>query len=462
MPIYGCSERETLDKIERREVSVCVVGCGTIGLPLATFLASKGFGVTAFDISKDRVESINANRVRFEYNPILGKALADKKINATTSPEKMKKADVIFVCVPTPLNKEKSIDLSILESASETIAKNLQKGAVVVFESSVAIGSTKKMYKLIERVSGMEAGRDFGVAYCPERYNPTLPTEKMPHVVYGDHKDFEKYTVDNVSRVISAIDGRSMAAAKGLYSSFINAEIKEMSTIEAAEATKLLENIFRDVNLALVNEMAKVLPKLGVDTFEVINGAKTKPFAFLPHYPGTGVGGECIPVDTWYLIKQAEDVGFDTRLMRVTREVNDSMPSHVVELLEDAMREAGRGVEGARVVLLGLSYKKNIADARVTPSNFIIDILESKGAEVSVVDPVMEMVGSKRRLTPMKGAFSGADAVVMATDHDVFRTLDMEKVAGEMRTRVLVDGRAFFKKDDMISVGFVYRAVGKP
>ena len=241
MSIYNGSEQETRDKIERREANVCVVGCGTIGLPLATFLANKGFAVTAFDINRERIELINTNKVRFEYSQLLGEALTKKKIHATASPEEIKKADVIFVCVQTPLNKEKTIDLSILESASETIAKNLQKGAVVVFESSVAIGSTKKMYRLIERVSGMEAGKDFGVAYCPERYNPTLPIEKMPHVVYGDYKDFEKYTVDNVSRVISAIDKRSLSVAKGLYSSFINAEIKEMSTIETAEATKLLE-----------------------------------------------------------------------------------------------------------------------------------------------------------------------------------------------------------------------------
>jgi len=462
MSIYAAADQDIQKRIGSRDVGVCVVGCGTIGLPLATFLSSRGFDVTAFDISKDRVDSINSNTTKFEYVSLLEESLKSKKIHATTSPEEIKKADVIFVCVPTPLNKEKSIDLSILESASETIANNMQRGAVVVFESSVAIGSTKKMYRLIERVSGMEAGRDFGVAYCPERYNPTLPIEKLPHVVYGDHKDFERYTVDNVSRVISAIDAKSLSVAKGLYSSFINADIKEMSTIEAAEATKLLENIFRDVNLALVNEMAKVLPKLGVDTFEVINGAKTKPFAFLPHYPGTGVGGECIPVDTWYLIKQAEDVGFDTRLMRVTREVNDSMPSHVVELLEDAMREAGRELKGSRVAVFGLSYKKNIADARVTPSNSIIEILESRGAGVSVVDPVMELVRSKRKLAPMKDALLGADAMILATDHDVFRTLDMGKVSSQMRTKIVVDGRAFFRKEDMDAIGFIYRAVGKP
>lgn len=462
MGLYDGKEQEAWKRIDDRRVRVCVVGSGTIGLPLATFLASKGFDVTAYDISRHRVELINSNKVRFEYNALLEQALAKKKIRATTDPAEIKKADAIFVCVPTPLNKQRSIDLSILESASEAIAKNLSKGAVIIFESSVAIGSTKKMYRMIERLSGLAAGRDFGVAYCPERYNPTLPIEKMPHVVYGEHEDFDKYTVDNVSRVISAMDKRSLAIAKGLYSSFIKAEIKELSTIETAEATKLLENIFRDVNLALVNEMAKVLPKLGVDTYEVINGAKTKQFAFLPHYPGAGVGGECIPVDTWYLIKQAEEVGFDTRLMRTAREVNDSMPAHVVSLLEDAFAEAGKKLKGAKVVLLGLSYKKNIADARVTPCKPIMALLESKGAQVSVVDPMMELVKCDVKLTKLDGALKGADALVLATDHDAFRSIDAKKAAKEMRTRIAVDGRAFFSPEEMRKSGFVYRAVGKP
>jgi nucleotide sugar dehydrogenase len=462
MGLYDGTEQDALKAIDDRKVRICVVGSGTIGLPLATFLASKGFSVTAYDINKHRVDLINSNKVIFEYNKLLGQALKDKKIHATTDPSEMKKVDAIFVCVPTPLNKDRNIDLSILESASETIAKNMSKGVIVVFESSVAIGSTRKMSRMIERLSGLKVGIDFGIAYCPERYNPTLPIEKMPHIVYGEHEDFDRYTMDNVSRVIGAIDNKSLKIAKGLYKSFIKAEIKEMSTIEAAEATKLLENIFRDVNLALVNEMAKVFPKLGVDTYEVINGAKTKQFAFLPHYPGTGVGGECIPVDTWYLIKQAEDVGFDAKLMRMAREVNDSMPAHVIELVEDALTEAGREIKNSKIVILGFSYKKNIADARVTPCRPIIEMLESRGAQVSIVDPLMEMVKCDVKLTKMDVAMEGADALVLATDHDAFRSIDIEKVAKNMRTRVIVDGRAFFDKDEIVKHGFIYRVVGKP
>lgn len=462
MPIYLQKEPAIKGAIKNRKVRLAVVGVGTIGLPLATFLASKGFKVTAFDVSKERAAAINNGLVKFEYTKLLNAALEKKTIHATTDPAALKPCDVIFVCVPTPLNRERSIDLTILESASEAIAKNMSRGTVVVFESSVAIGSTRKMISLIERVSGMKVNRDFGVAYCPERYNPTLPTESMPHVVYEGKDSGNKFTVDKVARVISGSDQKSAAIAKSIYSKFITSPIKELSSIETAEATKLLENIFRDVNIALANEMAKLLPKLGVDAFEVVDAAKTKPFAFLPHYPGAGVGGECIPVDTWYLIKQAEDIGFDTKLMRTAREVNDSMPVHVVELLKDALAKSGRKVSGSRITVLGLAYKKNIADARVSPSAYIVDILRGEGADVVVSDPFMEHSRTKERLVPLSEAFRQSDAVILATDHDLFRGIDLAKAGKEMRTRVLIDGRNFFSEKDAAASGFTYKSVGKP
>lgn len=464
MSIY--SDADASGRIERREVNACVVGVGTIGLPLATFLSSKGFDVTGFDVNQKRADSINDGSVKFEYTDILSESLKNGKIRATTDPSEIGKADVVFVCVPTPLNKEMAIDLTILEKATETVARNMSKGVVVIYESSVSIGSTKKMSEKLEEISGMKLGQDFGVGYCPERYNPTLPKENMPHVVYEKsdevYDDVYKYTVNKVSRVISATDGKSLEIAKGMYSTFIESEIKEVSSIETAEATKLLENIFRDVNIALANEMAKLLPMFGVDAYEVVNAAKTKQFAFLPHYPGTGVGGECIPVDTWYLIKQAEAAGFDTKLMKVAREVNDSMPSHVTEMVEKALKEKGRDISGSKVTVLGVSYKKNIADTRLSPSIEIIESLESKGAEVVSVDPVMEMSGSSHSLTHMTDAFKGSDAIVMATDHDVFRGVDTSKVGQDMRTKIVVDGRNFFDKEKLESEGFVYMSVGKP
>lgn len=462
MAIYLDQDQKIKGRIKRSDVNICVVGVGTIGLPLATFLAHKNFNVTGYDISKERVDDINNDKVRFEYNNILSEVLKKKKLSATDDPSKIKSADIIFVCVPTPLDKEKKINISILRSASETIAGNLGKGSVVVYESSVSIGSTREMTKLIESISGMKAGRDFGVAYCPERYNPTLPAEVFPEIVYNSHFEKRRHTLDKVSRIISAIDPKSLMIAKKIYSKIISSEIKEVSTIETAEATKLLENIFRDVNIALVNELAKVLPKFGVDTFEVINAAKTKQFAFLPHYPGAGVGGECIPVDTWYLIKQAEELGMDTKLMKVAREVNDSMPAHVVDLLKGALKKSGKDLSGTKISVLGLSYKKNIADTRLSPALVIIDILRSEGADVVVSDPVMDLTRSRHKTTPLSEVFSDSDAIILATDHDIFRSIDMKKIAKEMRTRIIIDGRNFFDKKDATSSGFVYRAVGKP
>ncbi len=459
MTIYNEKLEEGLKKIEDREAKICVVGVGTIGLPLATFLANAGFHVTGLDVNKERVRQINSASVVFEYGNTLKKVVKEKKLRATSEPaEAIGNASVVFVCVPTPLNKENAIDLSKLEAATEAISKNLKQGALIIYESSVSIGATSQLGKKIEEKTGLKIGRDIGLAYCPERYNPTLPQEHLAHVHYNnENNETEIYTLDKVGRVIGGADEKSLKLGKAIYKTFIKPEVKELSCIEAAEATKLLENIFRDVNIALVNELAKIYSVFGLDIYEIVDAAKTKPFAFLAHYPGPGVGGECIPVDTWYLIKQAEAKGLETKLMKSAREVNDSMPSYMVKLLEQKLKKHGLALSNANITLLGLSYKKNINDTRLSPTFAIMKILKAKNAKFKVCDPVaIADQNPDYTLVPIEEAFRNSDAILLITDHDVFRTINLEEARKEMRTPVIVDGRKFFEKEKAKKLGFDY------
>lgn len=458
--LYLQSTKEAIRRIENKEIKVCVVGVGTIGLPLATFLASTGFKVSGLDVNSTRVKMINSSSVPFEYLAKLKKVISNGKLHATINPvEAMDGAEAVFVCVPTPLDHGKAIDLSKLAGATDSITKYLKRGMMIIFESSVSVGATREMGKKMES-SGLVLGRDFGLAYCPERYNPSLPTRMNTRNQSRD--GIKAYTLDKVSRVVGGINEKSRKLTKMLYSQFITTDVKELSSIEAAEATKLTENIFRDVNIALVNELAKIYPKMGLNVYEIIDAAKTKPFAFMPHYPGAGVGGECIPVDTWYLIRQAESMGLNTALMTTAREVNDSMPKHVVEIVEEELAKVGKEISTSKILVLGIAYKRNIPDTRLSPALVIVDILRAKGSTVSVCDPIVEEYDKSHNLVPLTNAFQGCDAALLVTDHDVFSTVNLRKIKEEMRTPIIVDGRNFFDKERMENIGFSYVAVGKP
>ncbi len=459
MKIYSQSLDVALERIRNGSVNICVIGAGTIGLPLATFLANKGFSVDCYDKSEERARQINEGRVFFEYHEGLKKALEKKAIKATTDPSVVRNSEILFVCVPTPLTKDKAMDISILTDVAENIGTHLAKGHLIVFESSVAIGTTRRVKEKLEEISGLEAGKDFGVAYCPERYNPGLPRETHPEVKYDESSLREHHNLDTIGRVIGAVDEKSLLLAKAVYSRIIKSPIKTVSSIEAAEATKLLENIFRDVNIALVNELAKVYSKFDLDVYEIIEAAKSKPFAFLPHYPGAGVGGECIPVDTHYLIKQAEEMGMNTRLMKAAREVNDSMPYYTINLLETALRKSGRDLRNVEVCILGASYKKNIDDIRLSPSLIIADELKSLGARVKICDPVVNAAKLKNyKVVSVEKIFENTDAIILVTDHDAFQSIDFPKTSKGI---VIVDGRNFFLKEALESLGYNYVCVGK-
>jgi len=454
---------QIVKRVNDKNITVCVVGVGTIGLPLATFLADKGFSVKGLDVSEKRVEQINSGTVIYEYQDLLKKVTNKGNLKATTNPEKaLQDVEAIFICVPTPLNTKNEMDISNLYDVSKKISPHLKKGMMLIFESSVAIGTTKQVSKNIEGMTELRFGKELGLAYCPERYNPTPMKKDKQDPEFNTQSRGESFSVDKISRVVGGIDEKSTKIAKLFYSEFISTEVSELSSIEAAEATKLLENIFRDVNIALVNELAKIFPKFGLDVFEIINAAKTKPFAYMPHYPGAGVGGECIPVDTWYLISQAEKLGIDSKLMKTARMVNDSMPEYVIELLEEELKKVNKKIDSSKVSVLGLCYKKNIPDIRLSPTFPLLEKLATKNVETIICDPVYEGIKSPINLTPISEAFKDSDVIILMTDHDDFKKIDFVKIKNEMKSHIIIDGRNLFKDKKLKELGFVYRVVGKP
>lgn len=462
MKIFFQEDNEIVNRIENKKIKICVIGVGTIGLPLATMLADRGFSVTGLDINSERVELINLGKVIYEYQDILER-VAGKNLVATVDPEiALRDAEIVFVCVPTPLNENNEMDVKNLVNVVDRIHPFIEKGMMIIFESSVAIGTTKNISQLIEEKTGFMFGNDLGLAYCPERYNPTPMKKKISDKEYNIESRGETFTVDKISRVVGGIDEKSSVIAHSIYSQFITTGITKLSSIEAAEATKLVENIFRDVNIALVNEFAKIFPRFDLDIFEIINAAKSKPFAFMPHYPGAGVGGECIPVDTWYLISQAEKIGVNTELMKMARKVNDSMPRFLIEMLENELKKHKIQISESKIAILGLCYKKNIPDIRLSPTLDVIKLLESKSANFEICDPLYEKIESQFKLTPLNDVFRDVDAILLITEHDEFKELDFTQIKNLMRTPILIDGRNFFSKSDLVSLGFSYAAIGKP
>lgn len=436
------TEHDLREAVRGHRATVAVIGLGTIGLPLATFAGARGFNVVGLDVDPKRVADVNARSVLFEYTEILQDIPADR-LRATTDAKDLANADVLFFCVPTPVDQAGYIMLDRLEAAANSVGPHLKRGALVVLESSVEIGTTRWFADILGARSDLVPGEGFHVAYCPERYNPGLPNEKHAQVIYGKRvKLAGPLSYHSIPRVVGGATPFSGEIAQLVYSQVIEAPVQLVSAIEVAEAAKLMENIFRDVNIALMNEFTRALSALNVDTYEVIQAAATKTFAFLPHYPGL-VGGECIPVDTWYLIRQAERVGVDLKLMRMARTVNDDVVGDVVRLTLDGIRASGRPIAGAKVAILGTAYKANVFDDRVSPSRGIATELRAHGVEVALCDPIVKEHNHRTKdvLVGIDEALAGADVAVLATEHEVFRALAPADVGRHMRARFVVDAR---------------------
>lgn len=400
-------------KIKEKKACICVIGLGYVGLPLIKTFLKAGFDVTGFDIDEKKVNLLNKGRSYIKH--VTGKDLkpfiAQDKFRATNNPKVLAKVDVIIICVPTPLDPHKNPDLSFVLSTTELIADNLVKGTLVVLESTTYPGTTEEEMLPILEAKGFKVGNDFHLAYSPERENP------------GD----EVFTTANIPKVVGGVTKDCLRIAKSLYDQIVVKTVPVKSTKEA-EATKLLENIFRSVNIALVNEMKMIFDRMDIDIWEVIRASSTKPFGFMPFSPGPGYGGHCIPVDPFYLTWKAKEVDYPTRFIELAGEINTLMPYYVVDKIIDALNERRRVIKGAKVLVLGIAYKKDVDDQRESPSLKIISLLKDRGALVDYNDPYVVQSSGHRdypelnmqsvELTERK--LKAYDAVVIATDHSIY------------------------------------------
>lgn len=361
---------------------------------------------------------------------------------ATTDSAKIHDTDIIIVCVPTPVYEDRTPNLEPVKAACGAVAENLRgDGQLVIIESTINPGVCDETVLPILEKNGMKCGQDFYLAHCPERINPGDP----------------KWNVENINRVVGGFDEKSLRLAVGFYESIIGGTVKPMNSLKEAEAVKVVENAFRDINIAFVNELAMSFSKLGIDVVNVIEGASTKPFSFLAHFPGCGVGGHCIPVDPYYLIEYAKGSGFDHEFLRLARKINSHMPQFAVARIQEALSEKGLDIKGAKVAVLGLAYKAGIDDYRESPSFDIIKELEKLGAEVVVYDP---HVYDKSTVRNLEEALNFADAVVIATAHQVFKNLTPAELSSK-NVQVVVDGRNCLDKKNFKDSEVVYKGIGR-
>ncbi len=419
--------------------TVAVVGLGYVGLPVAALARQKAFSVFGYDIDALKVANIAEGTFPFPDERV-EEVFHAVPLEATTDARRLADADTIIVAVPTPVDDAARPDLRPLRSAIETVGRAAKAGVLVSLESTVNPGVCEEVVipRLKELGRDPEAG-DVLLVHCPERVNP------------GD----ERWTVRNIPRVLGGYTPAATERGLSFYRRLLDAPVQRMSSIRAAEAVKIVENAFRDVNIAFVNELAQSFDQMGIDVTEVIHGAATKPFAFLAHAPGAGVGGHCIPVDPYYLIEHAQARGFDHRFLRLAREINASMPRYTVERLKRARGSAD--LRGVRVAILGLAYKRDIADLRESPALEIEKILRAEGAEVVSFDP---FVPEKSTTSSLKDALTVADAVVLATDHTVFKKLAPEDLA-KTPVRVIVDGRNCLDHEAFRDKGYTIVGIGK-
>lgn len=422
--------------------TIAVVGLGYVGLPLALLAERKGFSVRGIDIDTKKIEKLQEGVVPFLDSEVEQHLIKAKNISFSADFSSVADSSIVIICVPTPVHENHIPDLGPVIGATEGVAAHLQKGQLVILESTVNPGVCENIVlPILEKKSGLRAGVDFYLAHCPERINP------------GD----KKWNVENINRVVGATDAEGLRRAALFYESITTGAIKQMSTIKAAEAVKVVENSFRDINIAFVNELARSFTKLGIDVVEVIDGAATKPFAFMAHYPGCGVGGHCIPVDPYYLIEYAKQNGFEHDFLALARRINNDMPHFTVERLRDGLDEIAHSLKGTTVAVLGVSYKPDIDDCRQSPSFEIIRILKEYGADVRIFDP---FALSKSTHTSIESALNGATAAVVATGHSVFKELTPDDFV-KNGIKVVVDGRNCLPKEKFVKAVIIYKGVGR-
>jgi UDP-N-acetyl-D-glucosamine dehydrogenase len=394
-------------------MKIAIVGLGYVGLPLSLQFARSGVNVVGLDIDPEKIRLLNSGESYIKH--IEGSAIAPQVANGTfrasTDFSEVRNVEAVIICVPTPLNKNREPDISYIIKTGENIAPHLHRGILVVLESTTYPGTTDEdLRAVLEKGSGLKAGSEFHLAFSPEREDPGNPSSK----------------VAKIPKVIGGLTPACLEKTKALYGKAIEALVP-VSSCRAAEATKLLENIFRGVNIALVNELKMVYDAMGIDVWEVINAAKTKPFGFMAFYPGPGLGGHCIPIDPFYLTWKAREYGQNTRFIELAGEINTAMPNYVVHRVADALNDQKKSVNGSKILLVGLAYKANVDDMRESPTFILLDLLKNRGAEVAYYDPYIPVITPTREHAAWtdtksvawdKGTIAQFDAVLIATAHD--------------------------------------------
>jgi UDP-N-acetyl-D-glucosamine dehydrogenase len=418
--------------IETRAARVGVIGLGYVGLPLAVEFARRGLRATGFEVDARKAASVNRGEsyIGDVTADALREVVSSERLHATTDFDELSACDCIIICVPTPLRKTKEPDISYILAAASEIQKRLRRGQLVILESTTYPGTTDEVLMPAFEERGLKLDEDFLLAFSPERVDPGNP----------------QFHTDNIPKVVGGCSDDSTEAAAALYSQIVR-EVHPVSSARVAEAAKLLENTFRAVNIGMANEMARLCYHLGIDTWEVIRAAATKPFGFMAFYPGPGIGGHCIPLDPHYLSWKARQHGFDSRFIGLAEEVNSRMPEHVVTLVADGLNDERKSLNGARVLLLGVAYKKDIDDVRESPALSIIDRLRAKGADVRYHDPFVSELSFDDAHTDAGGEplqslpltdeeLTKADCCVIVTDHsgvDYKRVCQLSKLIVDTR-----------------------------
>lgn len=418
-----------IEKIKSKKAKIGIIGLGYVGLPLVIRYCEEGFHVIGFDIDRHKVESLSSGKSYIKHIPSNTlKEIKDKgQFVPTTDYSRLREMDCIIICVPTPLRKNKEPDLSYVDNTSDKIAKFLRKGQLVSLESTTYPGTTREILLPKFEKKKLTVGKDFFLVFSPEREDPGNP----------------KYHTKDIPKVVGGITQACTIAGSVLYEQIID-KVVTVSSPEVAEFTKLLENIFRSVNIALVNELKLLADKMGVDIWEIIEASSTKPFGFMPFYPGPGLGGHCIPIDPFYLSWKAKEFDFTTRFIELAGEINTSMPNYVVSRIVDALNRRGKCLNSARILILGIAYKKNTDDKRESPAIEIIDILREKGAKVDYNDPHIPSFSGLRHYPHLdmrsvdlsEKKLKGYDCAVIVTDHSQY---DYKRIVA--KSRIVIDTR---------------------
>jgi UDP-N-acetyl-D-glucosamine dehydrogenase len=423
-------------KINERDCQVGIIGLGYVGVPLAIRVSEVGMPVLGFDIDQNLIDELNVGKSSIKHIPDSSiQAMIDKKFQATTDFSLVEKCDVLVICVPTPLNKSREPDLSYVVATMKQMQPHFCKDQLLCLESTTWPGTTEEVLKPLVLDAGLSPGEDFYLAYSPEREDPGNP----------------HFSTKTIPKVVGGLTPECLDRAKYFYSQFIDTVVP-VSSASAAEMVKLLENIHRSVNIGLVNEMKVVADAMGLDIFEIIDAAKTKPFGFTAYYPGPGIGGHCIPIDPFYLTWKAREYGIHTRFIELAGEINASMPQYVVDKTINGLNAVSKSLKGSKVLILGLAYKSNVDDCRESPSILIMEILRDWGADVQYSDPYVSVFPEMRnhkfllqsvKLTP--SVISSYDAVLLLTNHESFD----HQMIGE-NAKLLIDTRGHYKNLDNV------------